>query len=270
MAGKQAKILSDKQISDLLFFAEMTRYPLRNRVIVLLSCKAGLRAGEIAKLTWDMVLDANVPALYVLYPGLKTHPGHDIAMRIAVGLLRVQARSAQSEDVQTALNDAASRVGMIAQVHDHLWRSTKIGFVELANFMGELCKKMNGTAHGHTVLWHTDPMTLAADQAIPLGLLINELVTNAVKHAYPDGPGVIHVFAHRDGLRLQVEISDQGTGLPAGFDIDQPRTSLGFKVVNRLARQLKGHLTVASNEPSGACFRLDMPLLGSRQTVPLR
>ena len=59
MAGKQAKILSDKQISDLLFFAETTRYPLRNRLIVLLSTKAGLRAGEIAKLTWEMVLDAN-------------------------------------------------------------------------------------------------------------------------------------------------------------------------------------------------------------------
>ena len=59
MAGKQAKILSDKQIGDLLFFAETTRYPQRNRVIVLLSTKAGLRAGEIAKLTWEMVLDAN-------------------------------------------------------------------------------------------------------------------------------------------------------------------------------------------------------------------
>jgi integrase/recombinase XerD len=59
MAGKQAKILSDEQISELLFFAETTRYPLRNRVIVLLSCKAGLRAGEIANLTRDMLLDAN-------------------------------------------------------------------------------------------------------------------------------------------------------------------------------------------------------------------
>ena len=59
MAGKQAKILSDEHVSDLLFFAETTRYPQRNQVIVLLSAKAGLRAGEIAKLTWDMVLDAN-------------------------------------------------------------------------------------------------------------------------------------------------------------------------------------------------------------------
>jgi integrase len=55
MPGKQAKILSDKHIEDLLIFAESTRYPERNRVIILLSLKAGLRAAEISKLTWDMV-----------------------------------------------------------------------------------------------------------------------------------------------------------------------------------------------------------------------
>jgi integrase len=57
MAGKQAKILSADHIDDLLFFAERSRHPLRNRVIVLLSVKAGLRAAEIAKLTWQMVLN---------------------------------------------------------------------------------------------------------------------------------------------------------------------------------------------------------------------
>src|SRR3954464_1526643 len=57
MAGKQAKTLSADHIDDLLFFAERSRHPLRNRLIVLLSVKAGLRAAEIAKLTWDMVLD---------------------------------------------------------------------------------------------------------------------------------------------------------------------------------------------------------------------
>ncbi|MDT3684206.1 MAG: site-specific integrase [Pseudorhodoplanes sp.] len=58
MAGKQAKILTDPHVRDLLVYADNTRYPLRNRIIVLLSVKAGLRAGEIAKLTWRMVLDA--------------------------------------------------------------------------------------------------------------------------------------------------------------------------------------------------------------------
>ena len=125
------------------------------------------------------------------------------SLSLAVGLLRIQARSTQSEEVKTALDDAASRVGMVGQVHDQLWRSTQIGFVELADFIGELCKKMNGTAQGHTVLCHAATMTLSADQAIPLGLLINELVTNAVKHAYPNGPGEIHVSAHEVGGRLQ-------------------------------------------------------------------
>ena len=59
MLGKQAKILAPRDVADLLVFADCSRHPLRNRVIVLLSAKAGLRAGEIAGLTWDMVLDAN-------------------------------------------------------------------------------------------------------------------------------------------------------------------------------------------------------------------
>ena len=58
MLGKQAKILSSLNVTDLLAFADCTRHPIRNRVIVLLSAKAGLRAGEIANLTWDMVVDA--------------------------------------------------------------------------------------------------------------------------------------------------------------------------------------------------------------------
>src|SRR5246127_5161442 len=59
MPGKQAKVLSEDDLKDLLVYASATRNPIRNRVIVLLSAKAGLRAGEIANLTWDMVVDPN-------------------------------------------------------------------------------------------------------------------------------------------------------------------------------------------------------------------
>lgn len=71
MPGKQAKILTAEHIDDLLFFAETTRHPLRNRVIVLLSVKAGLRAAEISNLTWDMVLDAGggISTLLELHDG---------------------------------------------------------------------------------------------------------------------------------------------------------------------------------------------------------
>jgi two-component sensor histidine kinase len=178
-----------------------------------------------------------------------------------VGLLRVQARSAQSQDVKNALQDASLRVSTIAQVHDHLWRSSHVGFVELADFMSELCKKLKSTMDGHALHCHADPMLVSADHAIPLGLLINELATNAVKYAYPGGAGKIEINAREVDGHLQVEVSDQGIGLPDGFDIDQPRDSLGFKVITGLVRQLQGNLTVASNDPTGARFLLNLPIL---------
>jgi two-component sensor histidine kinase len=177
-----------------------------------------------------------------------------------VGLLRVQARSAPSQDVKDALQDASLRVSTIAEVHDHLWRSSHVGFVELADFMTELCKKLRGNTGRHTLHCYSDPMLLSADHAIPLGLLINELVTNAVKYAYPEGSGEIQVSAREIDGHLHVEVSDHGAGLPEGFDIDQPRASLGFKVVAGMVRQLNGVLTVAGDQ-KGTRFVLVLPIL---------
>ncbi|MET4312731.1 histidine kinase dimerization/phosphoacceptor domain -containing protein [Bradyrhizobium sp. RT4b] len=176
-----------------------------------------------------------------------------------VGLLRVQSRSAQSEEVREALKDASSRITTIAQVHDHLWRSARIGYVDIADFGGELCRKLQETVP-HTVRCSFGHLMISADQAIPLGLLINELVTNSAKHAYPDGSGEIHVSGERRGADFHVEVSDQGIGLPKDFDIDQPRASLGFKVIKSLLAQLDGRIEMASNMPTGVTVRLDIPL----------
>lgn len=176
-----------------------------------------------------------------------------------VGLLRVQSRSAPSEEVRDALKDAASRITTIAQVHDHLWRSTRIGYVDIADFAGELCRKLQETI-SHTVRCAFAHLMISADKAIPLGLLINELVTNSAKHAYPDGAGEIEVSGERRGDDLHVEVSDRGVGLPKDFDIDQPRASLGFKVIKSLVAQLDGRIDVASNTPNGVTVQLDVPL----------
>jgi two-component sensor histidine kinase len=91
-------------------------------------------------------------------------------------------------------------------------------------------------------------------------LLVNELVTNTVKYAYVDGPGVIVVNAREIDGHLRVEISDEGAGLPDGFDINQPRKSLGFRVINGLVRQLMGELKTSKNIPRGALFTIRFPL----------
>ena len=188
-----------------------------------------------------------------------------------VGLLHVQARGTDSADIRNALGDAASRIAAIAQVHDQLWRGSRIGFIDLADFMNQLCKQLGNNAEGLVLNCHADPMLVSADHAIPLGLLINELVTNAVKYAYLGGVGAIDVSAHEIDGCLHVEISDYGVGLPQGFDIDKPRTNLGFKVITGLVRQLQGHITIGRNEPSGARFLLELPILseamGSAQVL---
>ena len=177
-----------------------------------------------------------------------------------VGLLRVQARGTESTDVKDALENAAMRVASIAEVHDHLWRGNKVGFVELSDFVGDLCKRLQSSAPEHTLQCRSDPITISADKAIPLGLLVNELVTNAVKYAYVDGPGVIRVDAREIDGHLLVEISDEGAGLPDGFDINQPRQSLGFRVITGLVRQLMAEFTIAKNIPRGALFKIKFPL----------
>jgi two-component sensor histidine kinase len=163
-------------------------------------------------------------------------------------------------DVKNALENAAMRVASIAQVHDHLWRGSKVGFVDLSDFLGHLCKNLQSSAPEHTLQYHSDPLVISADKAIPLGLLVNELVTNAIKYAYVDGPGVIRVDAREIDGHLLVEISDEGAGLPDGFEIDHPRKSLGFRVINGLVRQLMGELTISKNIPRGALFIIRFPL----------
>lgn len=177
-----------------------------------------------------------------------------------VGLLRIQARSAQSEDVENALRDAASRITTIAQVHDHLWRSHRIGFVDISDFVSELCSKLQDAAQGHKVSCSFGHLMISADKAIPLGLVINELVTNAAKHAYAGGSGEIQVEGEARGTDLHVEVSDQGLGLPIDFDIDKPRASLGFKVIKSLVAQLDGRIKVIRNKPNGVTVKLDIPL----------
>ncbi|KMO38346.1 histidine kinase [Methylobacterium variabile] len=182
------------------------------------------------------------------------------SLGVVAGLLRLQARDAHSDEVRHALEDAGARIATVAEVHDHLWRGIhQLGMVELADFLRELVAKLQEEAPGHALACEADPKVISADQAIPIGLVVNELVTNAVKHAYPQGTGPVRVSlaVRADGLRLAVR--DEGVGLPPGFEVSMRQRSLGLKIIGSLIRQLDGRLTTAADGP-GAHFVLDIPL----------
>ena len=182
------------------------------------------------------------------------------SLALVASLLSLQSRSTRSDEARRALEDAYGRVQTIAQIHDRLWRQYDAQCVDLCGFLNELCHKLQETAVEHRLEFHGTSVTVSTDRAISLGLLLNELVTNAFKYAYPEGGGgPVDVRLTRDDGWLRIEVADQGVGLPEGFDLAKPSRSLGSRLIVNTARQLRATIEAGANDP-GARFVLTMPV----------
>lgn len=182
------------------------------------------------------------------------------SLQLVSALLNLQARLLADES-RAALEDAASRVHTVAAVHDQLFRQADAREIDLDPFLTNLASALAASAPEHGTVVDVEPVTISADVAVPIGLLVNELVTNAYKYAYPEGqPGEVRIVGKCiDEGRYCLQVSDQGVGLPQGFDISGPSESLGMKIVRTLSRQLDGELTAVSAEP-GARFTIVFPI----------
>jgi len=171
-------------------------------------------------------------------------------LQIISSLLYLQADRIDSQDVKDALQDMQSRVHSMALIHEHLYGSHDFAEIDLAAYLNHLCAQLFRllVRTPDAIQMHLDlvPVHLGIDQAIPCGLLVNELVTNAFKHAFPDGRrGEVRIELQPfdDGSSVRLRVSDNGVGLPAGLDL-QHLSSLGLQLVNGLIGQLCGRLEI--------------------------
>jgi len=172
-------------------------------------------------------------------------------LQIISSLLRLQCERIDHPIARAALQDMQNRVHSMALIHELLYGSGNMAEVDLSIYLGSLCRKLFHTlapADGTLQLQlNLAPVLMKINHAIPCGLLVNELVTNALKHAFPAGQqGEVRVDLQAladdpDGWRLRV--ADNGTGLPPGLDMDN-LTTLGMKLITSLARQIGGRLTI--------------------------
>jgi len=179
------------------------------------------------------------------------------SLTVVSGLLAMQARTTSSEEVRRALNDARSRIQTIASIHDRLWRTDEVRTVNLQGFLSDLCSHLGNISERHKLLWDVDSVTIQTDQAITLGLLTNELITNSFKYAYGhDQGGHVQLSAKAlgDG-KLRFEVSDQGRGLPPNFGTTSS-SSLGMRLIGTLSQQLGGTPEWANLEP-GTRFTIE-------------
>jgi two-component sensor histidine kinase len=176
-------------------------------------------------------------------------------------MLRLDGMTSAAEEKKEALLDAAGRVRTFSRIQDILAGvGTPGGAIPLHPFLEDLIESLAGACGGSTTRIATaldlGDCRIAADHAVPCGLIVNELVTNAFKHAFPAGRGgEIRVSASCAG-GFAITVEDNGVGLPPDVD---PETTGGFglSIVSALARQVGGELSVVRG--AGAKFILTVP-----------
>jgi len=176
------------------------------------------------------------------------------SLQIIASLLHLQANSSDDDDVKAALSNAMGRVAAVAQVHRRLYTSHDLNSVVLSQYLEALLEDLRRSAEGNRMSRLTlkaEPVEIDPDRAVAIGIIVNELVMNAVKYAYPDGPGPIHVRLSDIGDQLELSVTDNGVGLAVKAD---PRsTGMGQRIVNAMATKLNA---IVERDPAHAGTRM--------------
>jgi len=176
---------------------------------------------------------------------------HRVKNNLAIisSLLGLEMRRLEDERARQVFREAQTRISAMATLYDQLYGSGDLRDVNLGQYLDRLARTILDTympAGGRVALVTAlEEVHLDVKRAIPLGLILNELITNAVKYAFPEGRGgTIRVaLRERDG-QIALEIADDGVGFPAGFDLNAPG-SMGFMLVKLLCEQIAAELVVA-------------------------
>jgi two-component sensor histidine kinase len=205
---------------------------------------------------------------------LVAEANHRIANHLSVisGLVRMQAASLGKEpsqfsgdQIRLILAETGSRLETVARLHRLLAEGRKKGAVDVADYLREIAEALVSGLAGasKTVLRFSadDACLVSKERALPLGLIVGELVTNAIKYAHPAGvEGAIEISCRRGpNGAVVVRIADDGVGLPDGFDTTKGG-SMGFRVMRSLAEQLAARMTFESDD-LGLSVTVHMPAL---------
>jgi two-component sensor histidine kinase len=178
------------------------------------------------------------------------------SLQLIASLLRLQANASGAPDIKGALAEAENRVMAVAQAHRRLYTSDSVSAIELDRYLQELAESLRGSTEGQgtrSVLdLRTEPVEIHPDRAIALGVIVTELVLNALKYAYPAaGGGPVRVVQRAlPDARIEITVEDDGVGIgpaPAGS------TGLGQRIIKAMATKLEATLL---HDPSHAGTRV--------------
>ena len=189
-------------------------------------------------------------------------------LQVISSLFSLQLRTLPDGEARLALQESADRVRAMALVHEKLYQSKNLSSIALDDYIGDLCHQLGNAAgaaeRGIALEASAQPVEVGLQVAVPLGLVLNELLANSLRHGFPEGRRghiAVHLACGADRA-LSLTVTDDGVGLPPGMNIAASRT-LGLKLVQALASQLDGSFSLESRD--GTVARLQFRLVGEKR-----
>ena len=183
-------------------------------------------------------------------------------MQVISSLLSIQAEGAADEIYSDLLNESQQRIKSMALIHETLYQSKDLLKIDFQEYIETLTTSLSRSYSVPGVSVHVDVnvdnVLLDLETAVPCGLVINELVSNSLKHAFrgKEGIGMIDIDFVTNDCHYDLRIADNGIGLPADFDPNK-NISMGMEIVSILTSQLEGKLSARSE--GGAVFEIKFP-----------
>ncbi len=170
-------------------------------------------------------------------------------LQMVSSLLSLQTKNTRSKAAIVALEEGKSRVKAMALIHQKLYQNEDLSVIEMQGYIESLINSVQSVykkgGHNITITIDAEGTELDIDRAIPFGLILNELVSNSFKYAFPenDEHGKIYIHLRKNGDQGYFEYTDNGVGLPEDTD-ERANSSMGIRLMNRLVNQLQSKLNV--------------------------
>jgi PAS domain S-box-containing protein len=188
-------------------------------------------------------------------------------MQIISSLISLQSAEVSDEKLVSLYKETENRIHSMALVHENLYQSHDLSHIGLSQYVQNLVEDLiysYGVSNAIETEIEVPPIEVNLETAIPLGLIINEMVSNSIKHAFPDKKGKIMVKLEIDSdENLILMVSDDGVGLPKDSDIDSIK-KFGLKLIQALIQQLDGKLTFESKNGTTFCIKFKELEYGKR------
>ncbi|PAU95096.1 hypothetical protein CK503_02535 [Aliifodinibius salipaludis] len=219
--------------------------------VLTIGTNQNITTHEIEKQEIEKALESNQVILDEIHHRVKNN------LAVVAGLLQLQWLQEDDPVVTEKLQDSATRIRTIAGIHQHLYQSDSFANVALGENLEKLAKDLIKTMQQDVKVelkTNCDEVYLDFERILPCSLIVNELVTNVLKHAFQDQKGgVITIDLLKENNKVVLRVADNGKGLPDNFD--EMQGSLGVRLIKTLNNQLQGDYTFRSDE-SGTTFTI--------------